>query len=231
MSQTPYRPEHYARGGWTKRFLRAIVPRRLHGPIQAVRLRLLLIKWRFRGHGYLPAETSKARPRREREGFFDLYCKGHGLDIGHGGDLLLPTMDGFDLEDGDAQDLASVADASYDFAYSSHTLEHMPDPAAALRAWFRAVRPGGYLLLYVPDRDLYEKRTRLPSRWNPDHRAFFLLDRDDPPDTLGLVPLIERTLEGAQIVYARRCDEGHTEDDPVIHSDGEYSLEVVLSKA
>jgi len=178
---------------------------------------------------YGPAETSKARPRRLREGFFDLYCRGAGLDIGHGGDPLLPDVRGWDLEDGDAQYLRPLAAEQFDFVYSSHTLEHMADPAVALSNWWRVLRPGGYLLLYVPDRELYERRDRLPSRWNADHKAFFLLDRDDPPDTLGLVPLVDR-LGSAEIVYARRCDEGyalHHADEPAA---GEYSLELVARK-
>jgi ubiquinone/menaquinone biosynthesis C-methylase UbiE len=38
----------------------------------------------------------------------------------------------FDKEDGDAETLDSIADESMDFVHSSHTLEHMKDPARAL---------------------------------------------------------------------------------------------------
>ncbi|HVL88227.1 MAG TPA: class I SAM-dependent methyltransferase [Candidatus Thermoplasmatota archaeon] len=182
------------------------------------------------GRPVLPRETSKARERRLREGFFDKYCRGQGIDIGCAGDVLAPNCRGWDLEDGDAHHLAGAPDASYDFAYSSHTLEHMEDPALALRNWWRVVKPGGFLLLYVPDRDLYEKKRTLPSRWNDDHKHYFLLDRDDPPDTIGLLPLVERTLAGFEVLEARRCDEGHTIRDPDRPSDGEYSIEIVLRK-
>jgi hypothetical protein len=193
--------------------------------------RLQALKHALRG-GRPPraAETSKAAPRREREGFFAAYCQGKGLDIGYGDDLLAPNCQGWDIEDGDAQYLHGVPPESFDFVYSSHTLEHLQDPALALANWWTAVKPGGYLILYIPHRDLYEKKMTLPSRFNPDHRHFFLLDREAPPDTLGIVPLIERTLAGFEIVYARECSEGHTTRDPLIHSDGEYSIEVVIRK-
>lgn len=178
----------------------------------------------------MTGETSKARPRREREQFFVKYCQGRGLDVGHGGDLLLAGCEGFDIEDGEAERLEGLADASFDFVYSSHTLEHMNDVAVSLASWWRVVKPGGHLILYLPERDLYEKRTRLPSRFNPDHKHFFLLDRDDPPDTLGVLPLVARTLTRPEIVYAKVCSDGHTITDPKRHSDGEYSIEVVLRK-
>ena len=176
------------------------------------------------------AETAKAHSRRMREGFFESFCNGKGLDIGYGGDILADNCRGWDFEHGDAQFLKGIEDFQYDFVYSSHTLEHMLKPDVALKNWWRVVRPGGFLILYVPDRELYEKKNTLPSRWNYDHKHFFLLDRDDQPDTFGLLPLIVKSLEKYEIVYAQECSEGHTVTDPDLHSDGEYSLEIVLRK-
>jgi len=137
---------------------------------------------------------------------------------------------GWDLEHGDAQLLDRIEDESFDFVYSSHTLEHVADASAALRNWYRVVKPGGHLILFVPDRDLYEKKLTLPSRWNPDHKRFFLLDRDQPPATAGLLQLIDKVIPDATAVRARRCAEGHSIDDPLMHSDGEYSIEVIVRK-
>lgn len=175
-------------------------------------------------------ETAKARGRRKREGFFDTYCQGRGLDVGYGGDLLSTNSRGWDVEHGDAELLGGVADASFDFVYSSHVLEHVASPERALANWWRVLCPGGFLILYLPERDLYEKRTRLPSRFNPDHKRFFLLDRDDPPDTVGVLPLVRRVLQDGEVAYAKVCDAGHTVRDAKRHSDGEYSIEVVLRK-
>ena len=166
-----------------------------------------------------------------REGFFDKYCRGKGLDIGYGGDLLTPNCRCWDWEHGDAQYLRGMENESFDFVYSSHTLEHMANPEIALRNWWRVLKPGGYLLLYLPHRDLYEKKRTLPSRWSEGHKHFFLIDRDEEPDTMGIIPLIERSLTSHEIVYAKECREGHTITDPEIHSDGEYSIEMVIEKA
>jgi SAM-dependent methyltransferase len=175
-------------------------------------------------------ETFKARARRQRQGFFQMFCQGRGLDIGWGGDLLASNCIGWDLEDGDSEKLKGVEDASFDFVYSSHNLEHMVNVDNALTNWWRVVKPGGHLILYVPHRDLYEKRTRLPSRFSSYHRCFFLPETDDAPDTIGLRPLLRRVLPAAEILSLTVCDEGHTVTDPDLHSDGEYSIEAICRK-
>ncbi len=182
------------------------------------------------GRPIVHAETYKARNRRLREGFFENFIQGKGLDIGFGGDLIHPEAQGWDFEHGDAQFLNGLNDEQFDYVYSSHTLEHMIDPAVALRNWYRVLKKGGYLILYIPHRDLYEKKKTLPSRFNPNHTAFYLIDHDEAPDTIGIIPLIERNLQNYEIIYAKECSEGHTITDPEIHSDGEYSIEVVLKK-
>lgn len=44
-------------------------------------------------------------------------------------------------------------DNSQDYVISSHVLEHLPDPVAALTEWWRVVRDGGYIFMIVPQRD------------------------------------------------------------------------------
>ena len=210
--------------------LKQLTPETLWNVLRTINRYRRLIIYKYWGRPFKPGETSKARNRRIKEGFFDIYCIGKGLDIGFGGDLITENADGFDFEHGDAQDLKSIADNAYDFVYSSHTIEHLPDPSMAIKNWFRVLKPGGYLIVYLPHRDLYEKKKTLPSRFNPTHLNFFLLDQDENPNTIGVVPLIERTLTGYEIVYAKECSEGHTITDPLIHSDGEYSIEVVIKK-
>ncbi len=179
---------------------------------------------------FVPGETSKAETRRKREDFFEKFLQGEGLDIGFGGDLVLPNANGWDFEHGDAQYLKTIRDGKYDFVYSSHTLEHMKDPAVALKNWYRVLKKGGYLILYIPHRDLYEKKKTLPSKFNPNHTAFYLIDRDEAPDTIGIVPLIQRNLKNFEIVYAKECSEGYHEINSEIQSKGEYSIEIVLKK-
>lgn len=45
------------------------------------------------------------------------------------------------------------ADDSVDGIATSHLLEHLPDTGAALREWRRVLKPGGELLVCVPDAD------------------------------------------------------------------------------
>ena len=55
-------------------------------------------------------ETFKTHERRVREKFFEKYCQGEGLDIGYGGDIIVPNASGWDLRNGDAQYLAGIED-------------------------------------------------------------------------------------------------------------------------
>ena len=179
---------------------------------------------------YRPSETTKAKARRDREEFFSKYCQGKGIDIGYGGDPITSDCDVWDIEHGDAQHLIDIPDNSYDFVYSSHTLEHLADPALALTNWWRTVKPGGVLLLYVPHRDLYERRTTLPSRWNPDHKHFFLPEIAEPPVTLGLRQLLRHAIPSGRLEYLKVCDEGYIVHEQDRESDGECSIEAVLKK-
>lgn len=179
-------------------------------------------------------ETSKAKARREREGFFS-HLTGKGMDVGCGLDKVTPDADEFDLyqggREGDGTFLAGVADASYDWVYSSHCLEHLDDPREALRNWWRVLRPGGKLILYVPHRDFYEKKEAPPSRWNMEHKVFLVPDRHLGEKVLGLRQLLEESFgKNVEIVYLKECTEGHTIRDPEVHSDGEYSIECVVVK-
>jgi len=51
----------------------------------------------------------------------------------------------------EATALQGIADGAYDMILSSHCLEHAANPLAALREWRRVVRPGGHLVLLLPD--------------------------------------------------------------------------------
>jgi len=129
-------------------------------------------------------ECSKAVARRLHDArFATRWFVGDGIDIGAGGDPLgnyremFPRMQNcraWDLPDGDAQTLESVADDSLDFVHSSHCLEHMVDPRVALDHWIRVLKPGGHLIVIVPDEDLYEQGV-FPSTFNTDHKWTFTI--------------------------------------------------------
>lgn len=177
-------------------------------------------------------ETSKSKARREREGFF-LLLEGRGIDIGCGADKVTDDAEEWDMYQrghGDATDMAGVLDETYDWVYSSHTLEHLDNPGRALQSWWRILKPGGRLIVTVPHRDLYEKRERPPSKWNHEHKVFFVPDRHLFDDVLGLKQLVEESLPYGTIERLAVCDDGHTITDPEIHSDGEYQIEIFVRK-
>jgi SAM-dependent methyltransferase len=51
----------------------------------------------------------------------------------------------------EATDLHGIADHRYDFVLSSHNLEHISNPIRALKEWIRVVRPGGAIIVLLPD--------------------------------------------------------------------------------
>ena len=149
----------------------------------------------------MPYECGKAAMRRLHEpGFGTRYFVGDGIDIGGGYDPLwsyrelfpaIRSCRNWDLEDGDAQLLETIPDETFHFVHSSHCLEHMADPFEALAHWFRVLRPGGHLVVLVPDEDLYEQGV-WPSTWNSDHRSSFTLwkPRSWSPASVGVFDLI-----------------------------------------
>lgn len=52
----------------------------------------------------------------------------------------------------DGTKLETVKDAQFDYLVAAHVLEHVDDPISALKTWLRVVKPGGHLLIAVPDK-------------------------------------------------------------------------------
>jgi len=110
------------------------------------------------------------------------YLRGRGLDIGAGDFKILPhaiSVDnmnheqfGFSVKPDilveSAEKLDVFGSQTMDFVYSSHTLEHISNYEGALREWWRLVKQGGYLILYLPDEDQYPKVGQPGA--NPDHK-------------------------------------------------------------
>ena len=116
----------------------------------------------------------------------------------------------FDIEHGDAQHIRDfLPEHSFDTVHSSHCLEHMIDPAAALMQWWDLVKPGGYLVLVVPHEDLYEQGI-WPSRFNQDHKATFRLDSITKfsPVSHNIRDLVIK-LAGAELISAEIQDDGY----------------------
>jgi SAM-dependent methyltransferase len=131
-------------------------------------------------------ELTKSINRRTTDSrFLRSYFVGDGIDIGGAPDPLSLYLDFFpliksvkvwDLPDGDAQFMENVLDESFDFVHSSHCLEHLKDPVQGLSNWFRILKPGGHLVVTVPEEDLYEQG-RFPSTFNADHKWSFTINK------------------------------------------------------
>ena len=127
-------------------------------------------------------ESSKIRWETVR------YTRGQGLDLGCGPSKIWPHAIGVDNHKdthlfgiemkpdvvSSVTDLRIFGSASVDWVYSSHCLEHIDDYRSALKEWWRLVKPGGHLILYLPHRDLYPCIGTEGS--NPDHKHDFAPD-------------------------------------------------------
>lgn len=187
------------------------------------------------------AETSRAKERRIAEGFYDKYINNkHGIDIGVG---RLDTYDGadpiaiencvhHDKDMCDATTMEIFEDNTFDYVYASHILEHLYQPAVAIQNWYRICKPGGAIIISIPERDLYERQTTLPSRWNADHKTMWLMDRYEEPHTLSFKDTVAKALADAGPFTAefRTNDTCTNHDKPWEHPDGDMSLECIIQK-
>jgi SAM-dependent methyltransferase len=178
--------------------------------------------------------------------FATRYFRGHGVDVGGGLDSLVLCKAFFPLighlfvyehEHGDAQTLENVADATFDFLYSSHCLEHLRDPAEALHNWIRVVKPGGHLVVAVPDEDLYEQG-HWPSVFNPDHKRTFTLGKADSwsPVSVNVLALVQSVAPLAAPISAGLMDHCYRYEiqgrgfDQTRTPMAEAAIEIVLRK-
>lgn len=75
------------------------------------------------------------------------FCTGIGLDVG-AGRWPLPGAIPVDAKDG--RDAMSLPVGEFDYVFSSHCLEHLANPIAALEHWASRLKAGGVLFLYLP---------------------------------------------------------------------------------
>lgn len=190
-------------------------------------------------------ETSKSVLRRIHDTrFATRFFVGQGIDIGAGPDPLslyaeqFPAMTAlriWDIGDGDAQHMAGLADDSFDFVHSSHCLEHLRSPAEGLANWLRIVRPGGHVVVTVPDEDLYEQGV-FPSRRNTDHKATFTIfkPRSWSPRSINIIDLVAGLGPAAEVVKIELLDATYRYSLPALDQTltpiGECAIELVLRK-
>lgn len=97
------------------------------------------------------------------------YITGKVLDLGCGTDKIIPTaigvdgreLDGVDVITDNPYHLANRTGVDYDTVFSSHFLEHLQDDYEALLEWISLLKPGGHLVLYLPDGRKYDNKENL----------------------------------------------------------------------
>jgi len=124
------------------------------------------------------SETDKCRNRIAK------YCEGMGLDLGFGGDVVVPWAITLDLPKpytkvgnspqnlrGDARDLYWFRDGVFDFVFSSHLFEDFSpeEMPFVLIEWLRVIKPGGFLILFLPDEQRY--RASCESKQRPRNES------------------------------------------------------------
>lgn len=122
-------------------------------------------------------ETTKCTVRRLAQGHLQKLV-GRGIDVGSGKDPFRPlsgTCQPWDKAGScDAATLQGIRNNTLDYVYSSHCLEHLPDPLQALNRWSDVIKKGGYLYVAVPDFDLYEGGVKIRNQF---HKSAFSLHR------------------------------------------------------
>lgn len=190
-------------------------------------------------------ETSKSLIRRSYDKrYATRWLVGAGIDIGAGSDplgayaKLFPMMGivrAWDMLDGDAMIMDGVPDASFEFVHSSHCLEHLIDPTIALKNWVRICKPGGHLLIMVPDEDLYEQGV-WPSSFNTDHKWTFTIGKASSwsPRSINVITLLQTVWDAVDILKIELLDNGFIYDakrfDQTLTLMGESAIEIILRR-
>jgi len=190
-------------------------------------------------------ENSKSILRRlDDSNYMRKYLVGDGVDIGGKPDPLslyselFPLMGQvrtWDMEDGDAQFMASVADDTFDFVFSSHCLEHLNDPREGLGNWFRVLKPGGHLVITIPDEDLYEQGV-WPSTHNKGHRVSFTIFKATSwsEASINVIDLVRDLGPAADVRKLQVLDHTYRYDlprfDQTLTPIGECGIELIIRK-
>ena len=109
------------------------------------------------------------------------YTRGKGLDIGYSPKTAYPHMMGVgragklgDMVRHDdipvrIGDMSIFAPKALDFVYSCHLLQYEKDAPGLLRKWWGVIKPGGYLVLYLPHKNFRPVKGQKDCDENTEH--------------------------------------------------------------
>jgi len=139
--------------------------------------------------------------------------RGKLLDVGCGPDATkitdfpgLTEVVPFDEAQGDANLIDSYYAANtFDVVYGSQVLEHLHNPHDALRRFLAITKPGGHVVMSIPDFVIYENSI-FPSRFNPDHKTTWGFYRPNHDRGVGVADLVQGFVGVAQPILIQYCD-------------------------
>jgi len=89
----------------------------------------------------------------------------------------------------DAVNISSVQNDSYDFCFSSHSLEHIANPLKAISEWLRIIKNNGHLIIIVPEKSVCFDHKRNYSKFSTLLTQY---ERNVGEDDLSTLPEILR---------------------------------------
>ena len=190
-------------------------------------------------------ECSKSITRRLADSNFSRkYFVGNGVDIGGKPDPLslytelfplLKSVRTWDWEDGDAEFMSGVSDGEFDFVFASHCLEHIRNPEVGLKNWFRILKPGGHLIINIPEEDMYEQGV-FPSTYNADHKYTWtmLKTKSWSSKSINVVEFVRVLGEQADVRKLEVIDAAYRYDlprfDQTLSPVAECAIEIIIRK-
>ena len=109
----------------------------------------------------------------------------------------------------------------------------MNNPQVALETWIRVTKPGGHLIITIPEENLYE-HGKWPSRFNGDHKYSFSIHRTsyNMPSSIFVMKMLTR-LYNINIKKIELIDDFFNPNDTGDQTrtvTTECSIEIILQK-
>jgi len=137
-----------------------------------------------------------------------------GIELSEGNCQIAKTSFGLDLRCIDVEE-QDFSPESFDVVFSSHVFEHLMDPLAVAKLLTDLLRPGGFLMMEVPNQ--YDTFSMMRKRWMrkvlPRQRSFLSIHHTVffSPRTLCLLG----QLSGCRVRHVRNVYSGH--NNPLLH--------------